>query len=277
VGAGPNQNQAVSCDQYLPLRLGRYHVADVQFSRGKFWLRKASKIQAVQWNYRVRIGAKQRQPLSQLYQIHLAIREQELSVDYSGEQYKGKRAITAASVKQAYYSALQTESALEAAQAMVKQYEETDRVTQQYLTQESVLKSDSLEVKAKLAQAQHQIIQLRDTLDTQKEQLNELLGRDIDVPFRTEPVPPITPAEMDLKAARQTALERRPEVKEAEIDTHRADYDRKLSRAKYIPAVGAALHYLDPINTEILPQNILSAVWELTWDPFDWGGRRERK
>ncbi len=31
------------------------------------------------------------QPLSQLYQIHLAIREQELSVDYSGEQYKGKR------------------------------------------------------------------------------------------------------------------------------------------------------------------------------------------
>jgi outer membrane protein TolC len=215
------------------------------------------------------------QPLSQLYQIHLAIREQELSVDYSGEQYKGKRQSLAASVKQAYYSALQTESALEAAQAMVKQYEETDRVTQQYLTQESVLKSDSLEVKAKLAQAQHQIIQLRDTLDTQKEQLNELLGRDIDVPFRTEPVPPITPAEMDLKAARQTALERRPEVKEAEIDTHRADYDRKLSRAKYIPAVGAALHYLDPINTEILPQNILSAGVELTWDPFDWGGRRD--
>src|SRR3984893_4917841 len=170
------------------------------------------------------------QPISQLYQIHLAIREQELSVDYSGEQYKGKRQSLSANVKQAYYAVLQTESALEAQQALVKQYEETDRVTQQYLTQESVLKSDSLQVKAKLAQAQYQIIQLRDTLDTQKEQLNELLGRDIEVPFRTEPVPPITPAEMELKAARQMALERRPEVKEAEIDTHRADYDRRLSR-----------------------------------------------
>jgi outer membrane protein TolC len=215
------------------------------------------------------------QPLSQLYQIHLAIREQELSADLAGEQYKGKRQSLAANVKQAYYAALQTESALEAAQAMVRQYEETDRVALDYLNQRSVLKSDSLEVKAKLAQARYQIIQLRDTLETQKEQLNELLGRDLDTSFRTEPVPPITPAEMDLKVARHTALEQRPEVKEAAIDVSRADYDRRLSKAKYIPDVGAAVHYLDPINTEILPQNILSAGVELKWDPFDWGGRRD--
>src|SRR6202020_1592073 len=129
--------------------------------------------------------------------------------------------------------------------------------------------------KAKLAQAGYQIVQLHDTLATQKEQLNELLGRDLDIAFRTEAVPPITAAEMDLKTARQTALEERPEVKEAEIDTRRAEYDRKLSKAKYIPDVGAAVHYLDPINTEILPQNILSAGMELKWDPFDWGGRRD--
>jgi outer membrane protein len=215
------------------------------------------------------------QPLSQLYQIHLAIREQELSADLAGEQYKGKRQSTVASVKQAYYATLQTKSALDAAQALVKQYEETDREATQYLEQKSVLKSDSLEVKAKLAQARYQIIQLQDTLTTQKEQLNELLGRDLDIAFRTEAVAPITPAEMELKTARQTALEQRPEVKEAEIDTRRADYDRKLSKAKYIPDVGAAVHYLDPINTEILPQNILSAGLELKWDPFDWGGRKD--
>ncbi len=137
------------------------------------------------------------------------------------------------------------------------------------------MQSDSLEAKAKLAQARYQIIQLQDTLTTQKEQLNELLGRDIDIAFRLDPVPPIVPVEMDLKVARHTALDQRPEVKEAEIDAHRADYDRKLSRAKYIPDIGAAIHYLDPINTAILPQNILSAGMELKWDPFDWGGRRD--
>jgi outer membrane protein TolC len=215
------------------------------------------------------------QPLSQLYQIHLAVREQQLSTDLATQQYRGQRQSIVSSVKQAYYAALQTESALEATQSLVKQYEETDRVATQYLGQESVLKSDSLEAKAKLAQSRYQVVQLRDTLQTQKEQLNELLARDLDAPFRTEPVPPITPVEMDLKAARSTALQQRPEVKEAEIDTHRAEYDRKLSRAKYIPDVGAAIHYLDPINTAFLPQNILSAGLELKWDPFDWGGRRD--
>jgi outer membrane protein len=215
------------------------------------------------------------QPLSQLYQIHLAVRQQELSTDYSREQYQGKRQSLAANVRQAYYAAVQTESALTAAQAAVKQYQETDRLTLDYLAQQAVLKSDSLQVKAKLAQSQFQITQLQDTLLTQKEQLNELLGRDVDTPFRTEPVPGITTEEMDLKVARQTALQQRPEVKEALIDTQRADYDRKLSRAKYIPDVGAAIHYLDPINTQILPQNILSAGIELKWDPFDWGGRRD--
>ena len=215
------------------------------------------------------------QPLSQLYQIHLAVKEQELSTDLATQQYRGQRQSIVASVKQAYYSTLQTESALEATQSLVKQYEETDRVATNYLGQESVLKSDSLEAKAKLAQSRYQVVQLRDTLQTQKEQLNELLARDLDTPFRTEQVPPITPAEMDLKTARSTALQQRPEVKEAEIDTQRAEYDRKLSRAKYIPDVGAAIHYLDPINTAFLPQNILSAGLELKWDPFDWGGRRD--
>jgi outer membrane protein len=215
------------------------------------------------------------QPLSQLYQIHLAVRQQELSTDLAGEQYKGQRQSIAASVKQAYYAVLQTESSLEAQQALVKQYEETDRVATQYLAQRSVLKSDSLQAKAQLAQSRYQMVQLQDTLSTQKEQLNELLARDLDVPFRTEPVPPVSGEEMDLKAARQKALAQRPEVREAEINTRRADYDRRLSKAKYIPDVGAALHYLDPINTQFLPQNIVSAGLEMKWDPFDWGGRRD--
>ena len=57
------------------------------------------------------------QPLSQLYQIHLAVREQELSTDLSSQQYRGKRQSMVANVKQAYYAALQTESALEARRA----------------------------------------------------------------------------------------------------------------------------------------------------------------
>ena len=109
------------------------------------------------------------QPLSQLYKIHLAIREQELSSDLKDQQYHAKRQSVVANVKQSYYAVLQTESALEAAGAAVRQYEETDRVSLQYVAQQVVLKSESLQVKAKLAQSRYQVVQLTNNLQTQKE------------------------------------------------------------------------------------------------------------
>src|ERR1700733_1103696 len=50
------------------------------------------------------------QPLSQLYRINLAVREQELETDLSKQKYEGKRQSLVADVKQAYYAVLQTES-----------------------------------------------------------------------------------------------------------------------------------------------------------------------
>jgi outer membrane protein TolC len=216
------------------------------------------------------------QPLTQLYKINLAIRMQQLSVDFSKEQFKGKQQSVVADVKQAYYTILQAESALEAEKALVAQYLETDRVATQYLEQESVLLSDSLEVKAKLAQAQHQLVVLKNNLVIDKEHLNNLLGRDIDTPFRTQSTPPASAEEMDLKVARQTALRQRPEVKEAEIDVSRAGLDLRLAKAQYIPDIGGAIRYFDPINTQILPQNIVSGGLALTWEPVDWGRRKDK-
>lgn len=215
------------------------------------------------------------QPITQLYKIHIAIREQELSADLAREKYQGKRQSLVADVRQGYYAVLQTEGALEAESATVKQYQETDRVILDYIAQRSTLQSSSLEIKAKLAQAQYQMIQLHDTLTTQKEYLNNLLGRDLDTPFRTQTVSPTTPEETNLSLARQLSLAQRPEVKEAQIDVRRAEYDRKLAKAQYIPDIAAAFHYVSPINTQILPENIASAGVEMKWDPFDWGGRRD--
>jgi outer membrane protein TolC len=215
------------------------------------------------------------QPISQLYKIHLSIREQELSEDLNSEQYRGKRQSVLANVKQAYYAVLQTESSLEAANAAEKQYEETQRVAAQYLAQEAVLKSDTLDVDAKLAQSQYQIVELNNNLQSQKEQLNDLLGRDIETDFRTEQVPPIAAEESDLKLAQQTALSQRPEIREAAIQIKKADYDRKLAKADYIPDISAAFHYFTPLNTELLPTNVATAGVEMTWEPFEWGRRRD--
>jgi len=215
------------------------------------------------------------QPLTQLYKIHLAIREQELSSELNSEEYRGKRQSVLANVKQAYYAVLQTESSLDVAQADVKQYEETKRVAADYLAQEAVLKSDELDSEAKLAQAQYQIVDLTNNLLSQKEQLNDLLGRDIETDFRTEQVPAIGYEETDLHLAQQKALSQRPEMHEAAIKVEKAEYDRRLAKADYIPDIGAALRYFSPMNTQLLPTNIVAAGVEMSWEPFEWGRRKD--
>jgi len=216
------------------------------------------------------------QPLTQLYKVHLSVREQELSSEIDSEKYRATRQNVVTNVKQAYYAVLQSQSSLRSTEASVKQYEELDRVMLVRISQEAVLQSDSLEVKAKLAQEQYKLLQTSNDLQNRKETLNDLLDRDLETPFRTEEVPGISPEESDLKLAEKTALAQRPEIKEALLSVQLANYDRRLAKAQYIPDLSIAVHYISPFNVQFLPKNIASAGFEFTWDPFDWGQRKDQ-
>jgi outer membrane protein TolC len=215
------------------------------------------------------------QPLSQLYKIHLGLRAQELNSQVTGEKYRATRQSVVRDVKQAYYAVLQSESALDAAEASVKQYKELDRVVLQRVSQEAALKSDSLEVKAKLANQQYQLVQLRNTLDSRKEYLNDLLGRDIRTDFHVQQVPAASFEEVELKLAQEKAMAQRPEIRQAVLNVQRAGYDRRAAKADYIPDVGIAFNYISPFNVEVLPKNVASIGLELKWEPWDWGRRKD--
>jgi outer membrane protein len=215
------------------------------------------------------------QPLSQLYKINLGVRAQELSAKIAGEKARAERQNLVKDVKQAYYAVLQSESELEAAEANVKEYQELDRVVLQRVSQEAALKSDSLDVKAKFANEKYKLVQLRNTLDSQKEYLNNLLGRDIRTGFETEKVPVTSFEEVDLKLAQSRALGQRPEIKQAELSMRQAEYDRRMAKADYIPDVGIAFNYASNFNVDVLPRNMTSIGFEMKWEPWDWGRRRD--
>jgi outer membrane protein len=215
------------------------------------------------------------QPLSQLYKIHLGLRAQQLSSQLTSEKQRAERQSVVKAVKQAYYGVLQSESALEAEEANVKQYQELDRVILQRVSQEAALKSESLNVKAKLAHEQYTLVRLRNTLNTRKEYLNDLLGRDIRTEFRTEQVPDASFEEIELKQAQERALTQRPELKQAELSLRRAEYDRRLAKADYIPEVGVAFNYLSLFNVDVLPTNVASLGVQVKWEPWDWGRRKD--
>jgi outer membrane protein TolC len=196
-------------------------------------------------------------------------------VKIAGEKARAERQSLVKDVKQAYYAVLQSESQLEAAEANVKQYQELDRVVLQRVSQEAALKSDSLDVKAKFINEKYRLVQLQNTLESRKEYLNDLLGRDIGTDFETEKVPVASFEEVDLKLAQSRALAQRPEVKQAELSMRQAEYDRRIAKADYIPDVGIAFNYASNFNVDVLPRNMTSIGLELKWEPWDWGRRKD--
>ncbi|HWS95200.1 MAG TPA: TolC family protein [Candidatus Methylomirabilis sp.] len=148
------------------------------------------------------------QPLAELYNIHLNVEAAQVAKKLSEEQLRQQRQQIINSVKDAYYGMLQTQSALDSATDNVKFLHELDRTTEQYVAEKTALPYQSIGVKAQLAQADLQVVTLEDTLATQKENFNNLMGRDLGIDFRLSGVPEELPEEKTLEAARQAVLDR---------------------------------------------------------------------
>jgi len=212
------------------------------------------------------------QPITQQYRIRLNLDQLELSREVANEELRQQQQSVVNDVKQLYYAILQSQSALKSNQQSVQLYRELDRLTTDLVSQQVALKAQNLEVKAKLAKEEYDGLNLENQLATQKEQLNNLLGRDIRTSFDVVPVPEMTTFEMDLVSAQNRALEHRPEIKEARLKIRQADLDRRIKKAEYVPDVSLGVNYVSPRNfDDFVPRNFASAGFIINWDIFDWG------
>jgi len=216
------------------------------------------------------------QPISQLYKIRLGIQASQLGEQLARENLREKKQETAQQVRQAYYQLVQIQSQIASAQATLKYLEELSALTDRNLAEQTVLKFDSLNVKAKLSQLRYQLLTLRDSLDTQKEAFNRLLGRDLQIEFAVEVQSLPSPEELDPAAAKAKALEQRAEIHNARLRTLKADLDVRRERAEYLPDFSLQVSYLSLANVNFLPQNIAHAGFLFEWQPFDWGQKRYR-
>jgi len=216
------------------------------------------------------------QPLSQLWKIHLSLTSSKVAQDLAGENLRQQRQDTAHSVRDLYYQIAQTQTQVGNAESSEKYLVELEEETDRNLAQQTALKGDSLSVRAKLSQQRYQMLNLRDTEQTQKESLNRLLGRDLNTPFSVEVQPMPTPEEIDLEAARREAIEQRTEVRQARLQAKQADIAVRQERAQYIPDVSATFTYVTLPNVSFVPQNVLQAGFLLQWQPLDWGQKKHK-
>jgi len=169
-----------------------------------------------------------------------------------------------------------SQTALEASRETVTTLEEVQRVTAQYEAQQTVLRGDALEVGARLAKCRYELSTAENRVETQREVLNDLMGRDLATRFRIEPIPEQNAEDLGLEAARQRATEDRPEIRQAQLREKQADCERRLARADYIPDLSLSVRYVGLYNFEVLPTHVTTAGLYLSWEPFDWGRRRNR-
>ena len=214
------------------------------------------------------------QPISQLFRINLGIENAVASRDIEREHVRSQQLSLINNVKKAYFAILQTQSALAATDQAIALYKELDKTLQVRVTQKVALRSDSLDVQYRLAQEEFSRTSRQNTLASQKEQLNQLLGRDVSTAFDVDEAAGISLLDIDVAAGRTHALENRPDVREARLKLQQADLDRRMTKADRIPEVSLAVSYTSNFNIDVLPANLAAAGVQVKWEPFDWGRRK---
>jgi outer membrane protein TolC len=214
------------------------------------------------------------QPITQLRRVKLGIELQKLSREIAQEKLRKQQQDITNEVKTAYYNLLQAERGLDATEEALKLFKELDRVSNQALLQQVVLRGDMLEAQAGVAKTELDMVVLRNTSSTLKEKLNELMGRDLSTDFTGRGALEPQAYEMDLAAVRARAMEQRPELREARLKKQQAEADYRSKKTEYIPDVSLIFTYLSPFNVDVVPKNITAAGFSLSWDVFDFGRKK---
>lgn len=216
------------------------------------------------------------QPLTQQYRLGLTVEQAKLARNSDRESLRLVRQSTIDRVKQTYYGIVKTQSALESTQVAIASYRELRRVTSDQVAQQELLKSASLDVETRLAKTEYEAINLSNELATQKEQLNNLLGRDVRTNFDVYSAPDMNGFPDDVESARHRALEQRPEIREARLKVEQAEVDRRIKKSEYIPDVSAGFIYMNFQGFQnFVPRNLASVGLALKWEVFDWGRKRD--
>jgi outer membrane protein TolC len=216
------------------------------------------------------------QPLTQQHKIGLGIERAGVAVDATSERLRATRQGVVNEVRRLYYGIAQAESGRRTLQASVDFLRQLDRETNQQTVQRVALQTDLLAVRAQLVQAEYELLKMDDPIQTQKEQLNRLMGRSIDAPIDIDVSSMLDSGVMSLRDAYAEALAARPEIRLAKIAARNSELERRLASAERIPDVSLSLVALRTVNySSTLPDTVSSIGIQGTWDVFDWGRKRK--
>ncbi len=216
------------------------------------------------------------QPLSTLYKLHLQLTGQAFGVEATRQEERKTRLDITDRVRRAYYDVAETQSQLYSLLASLPYYQESKRLAVERRRRETILESELLEADSQLLENEDSVAEAKNQLATYSESLNDLMGRDIHTQFRVPGVQAIGADLESFEALEARAIENRPDLKKAQLQVRQAEYESRAKKAEYIPEVSLSANYATTVNFgSSLPSNITSVGLLLSFEPWDWGRKRQ--
>jgi len=228
---------------------------------------------STQEDFTTHVSVEAKQPIVGLYKIGLDIDKLKVHERIARQDLRAKRQDTAKRVKEQYYEILETQSALEATRESIDFYRSLVTIVGNKVKQKTALEYELLDTEAKLAKAEYDALKQRNTMLSEKERLNELLGRDLETPFTVTAALPDGTVVPSMDAARAQALEQRPDAQDARLRLREAEYELDIRRAAYLPDLDLLASYSKSFNTTFIPDESAYVGVVARWEFFDWGRR----
>lgn len=183
-------------------------------------------------------------------------------------------------VKETYFAILTSERILEVRQQSVRQLQAGLEVAENFYEVGMSPKIDVLEAEVRLAEAKQELIRADNGLSVDKARFNTILRRPIDQEVAVLDILSDRPYEKPYQLCLEIALQKRPELMEAEKNVASAEKEITLAKSAYYPKVSISGNYYragdDPAvnGSDFVDRENWDVMAEATITFFEWGKTR---
>jgi outer membrane protein len=202
-------------------------------------------------------------------------RLQKLGVDVSKTNVDIVKRDVVLQVRAGYFNILRTLKLRDVAEQTVKQFRAQLDVANAFFEVGLVAKNDVLQAEVSLANAMQGLIRAENDLALAKSSFNTLLRRDINTRFEVVDILEYRPFPMTFEESLKEAMERRQEIKTADLVVRQAQEGVKIARSAFFPTVTLGGNYNRSADTPGLQGEFASERWTVqtvaSFTLWNWG------
>ncbi len=221
------------------------------------------------------LGTTISQPLFAGGSILSNYRLEKLGVDVSKTDVETVKRDIVLQVREGYFNILRAEKFLDVARQTVKQFSAQLEVTKAFFEVGIVPKNDVLQAEVRLANAKQGLVRAENDVVLAKSFFNSLLRKEIEAPLQVIDILGYSPFSLRFEDSLKEALEKRPEIRTANLKIEQAKEGVKIAKSGFFPTINLSGNYSRLSDEPLLMGDHRGERWTVqglaTFTLGDWG------